>query len=739
MTAVSRELRTRVVATAAQAMACAGLLMPASKRLFDRFVEEFELTPDEAHEAQRSSERPRLPGRAGLPGAAAVWAEVRSVLRRWLNPAEAREAAAKTGRLLELPGATIDRLVSLLATAPVVPAEAACAASRTLDEIVAKGKMEDWVLAMAGPAGPARTAAAVVLSRAGAAAAVASGVLRAGRLPSWLLEPAAASLWPDVSLQLAAALEDPAPRVREQALRGLGILGPRAAAAAPAMIARLRDAEPEVRQCALAALGDLGPAAAASVPPMVEAFRDGLADFRELARALRSLGAAAEAALPLLMEGLASRDGFQREAAAEALGAIGPAAARAAHGLATLLHDPAHGRPLDTDRFLRKPSLFERALAWASGQEEEEEPQAGEETRAVLEESRARSLRQATARALGGLGPAVGETAVRALAQALSDRDRYVKRNAAEALARFGEAAAAACPALLDSLEDPEVREEALKTLAVVGAGTTRGRDALLWALDIPGLDQVTGAALAGAGQGELLLRWVQQRLQPSQDGQAVSDRAVRLLAELGSAARPLVPTLVAMLGSADDDRRRAAAGTLGRLGPAAADAVPALLEALGTSSRFLRAEVVEALGRIADSPQRVVPAIEALLGDSEPDVRRNAVEALGLFGPDSRSAAGAIASALGDSSLGPKLAAIRALGRLGPDAAEAAPMLVEVLRDDSGSWTAEADGIVELAEEALVAIGPAACGALVPALQKPGDCSRARVARTLLLLAEGS
>lgn len=738
MTAVSRELRTRAVAAAAQAMACAGMLMPASKRLFDRFVEEFELTPEEACEAQPSGERRRVLGRAGPAGATAVWAEVRSVLRRWPDPVEAREVAARTGRLLELPGATIDRVVSLLGPAPVVPAEAASAAYRTLDEIVANGKMEDWVLAMAGPAGEARTAAAVILSRAGASDAVARGALRGGGLPVWLLEPAAASLWPEVSLKLTAALEEPAARVREQALRCLGILGPRAEAAAPAMTALLRDAEPNVRERALAALGDLGSGAAASVPAMVEAYRDRRVDFPDLARALRSLGAAAQAALPVLLEGLASQDGSHREAAAEALGEMGPAAASAAPGLATLLHDPAHGRPLGTDRFLRKPSLFERALAWAAGQEEEE-PQAGEETRAVLEESRARSVRQSAARALGGLGPAAGEVAVRALAQALSDRDCYVKRNAAEALARLGDAAAAACPALLESLEDPEVREEALRTLAVVGAGTTGGQDALLWALDVPGLDQVTGTALAGAGHGELLLRWIRQRLQPSPDGQSVPDRAIRLLAELGSVARPLVPAVVAMLGAADEDRRRVAASTLGSLGPVAADAVPALLEALGTSSRYLRAEVVEALGRIGDSPQRVVPAIERLLGDPEPDVRRNAVEALGLFGPESRAAAGAIASAVADSSLGTRLAAIRALGRLGPDAAEAAPVLVEVLRDDSGGWTAEAPGVVELAEEALVAIGPAACSALLQALQKPGDCARVRVARTLLQLAEGS
>lgn len=50
MTAVSREMRTRVAAAAVQAMARAGLVMPAAERLFGRFVEEFGLTPEEARE-----------------------------------------------------------------------------------------------------------------------------------------------------------------------------------------------------------------------------------------------------------------------------------------------------------------------------------------------------------------------------------------------------------------------------------------------------------------------------------------------------------------------------------------------------------------------------------------------------------------------------------------------------------------------------------------------------------------
>ncbi|MBI3893270.1 MAG: HEAT repeat domain-containing protein [Candidatus Wallbacteria bacterium] len=645
--------------------------------------------------------------------------------------------AALTARVLEMPASITDRLLARLGASTVSAGEAAVAASQVLDELVARGGLDAWAHRLAGPAGPGRIDAADVLAHAGAAELVARKALEAGGSPSWLLEPAANPLLPRVLETLVKALGDPSAAVRERALLCVGYLGPRADTAAQAVAECLRDTVVEVCKRALATLGDLGSGGALGVPAMVQALREGRVEFWDFARAARGLGRGASAALPVLMEKLSSEDGSDREMAVEALGALGPEAARAASAIATLLLDPSHGRPLVADRFLRKKSLFEMALEWAAG-EKEEEPQPGPETKAVLDEGRARSLRQAAARALGAIGPAVGDGAVLALAQALSDRDKYVKRNAAASLAGMGAPAASACPALLDSLKDPEVREEALKALAVVGSQTRRGRDALVWGLSVPGLDYDTAAALAGAGQETMLLRWAQEQLRPGTAGASGPERAVHILPNLGFAAQPLVPAIVAMLGESDERLQREAASALGELGPAAASAEPALVSALDTPSPYLRAEVAEALGRIGADPERAVPALAGLVGDSESEVRRAAAEALGLFGPDAEDAVDAIALLLADRAPRVRLAAILALGRIGAEAARAVPALAEALRDETGAWEQGTPGSVELAEKALVAIGPAACGALLTALASPGDAGRVRLARVLRRIASG-
>ena len=159
-------------------------------------------------------------------------------------------------------------------------------------------------------------------------------------------------------------------RVRQGALRAIGLIGPEAASALPLLTAALGDPEPGVRESAAEALGRLGPGAASAIEPLVAAFADedpylggaaaialgrigaasvpaltgALADARENVRwsaaiALGRLGPSAAAAAPAIVRALGDANGMVRACAATALGSIGSGAADAVPALAEALHD----------------------------------------------------------------------------------------------------------------------------------------------------------------------------------------------------------------------------------------------------------------------------------------------------------------------------------------------------------------------------------------------------------------
>ncbi len=64
--------------------------------------------------------------------------------------------------------------------------------------------------------------------------------------------------------------------MRERAALALGLIGPAAKEAVPALIATLRDEDGLVRGYAAYALGEIGPAANEAVPALEAAARDGV-------------------------------------------------------------------------------------------------------------------------------------------------------------------------------------------------------------------------------------------------------------------------------------------------------------------------------------------------------------------------------------------------------------------------------------------------------------------------------
>ncbi|MCI0455869.1 MAG: HEAT repeat domain-containing protein [Gemmataceae bacterium] len=141
---------------------------------------------------------------------------------------------------------------------------------------------------------------------------------------------------------LAGALQDAKEYVREQAAAALRELGPKASAAAPALVKALADKEPRVRATAAETLGKLPPTGATT--GKLDAL---LADPDEevrlsaaLARWASSEEKGREKLLEVVARGLGSNRAAVRKRAAVVLGEFGKGAQAAVPALLTVLRDP---------------------------------------------------------------------------------------------------------------------------------------------------------------------------------------------------------------------------------------------------------------------------------------------------------------------------------------------------------------------------------------------------------------
>jgi HEAT repeat protein len=143
---------------------------------------------------------------------------------------------------------------------------------------------------------------------------------------------------------LADALADKSRRIRLAAVRALGQVGPAARSAMPGLVRALAEVDP-VRKAATEALGRVD-ANWATLPELEGAIAALAAELRRTGDlgqgAADALVAIGPASVPALIRGLASDDRIEREAAANTLGRLGPAARGAVPALQTTLQDQ-HG------------------------------------------------------------------------------------------------------------------------------------------------------------------------------------------------------------------------------------------------------------------------------------------------------------------------------------------------------------------------------------------------------------
>jgi HEAT repeat protein len=213
----------------------------------------------------------------------------------------------------------------------------------------------------------------------------------------------------------------------------------------------------------LAALWDIqafGPKAAAAASRLTEMLKAGDDDLRtHAADALGAVGPAAEAAIPALVEAAAQDfDPPLRKAAAGALGAIGRLPEPALVGLMDLLK--------------AEDASYRITAAWALGRCGAEAGQAAGVVAVMLQDGNCLVAEEA-AYALGAIG-GVAATAVPALLQALRRGEGGLPAGAAYALGCMGAAAIdKVVPALRKALRhmDPVVAEEAADALRRLGFG----------------------------------------------------------------------------------------------------------------------------------------------------------------------------------------------------------------------------------------------------------------------------
>lgn len=142
--------------------------------------------------------------------------------------------------------------------------------------------------------------------------------------------------------QLSHSLSDPDRFVRWAAARAIGNINPeKADVAVPALAKLLGDFDLSIRIEAAKTLTQMGPRAAAAVPALGRAVIDGDVEGREAAMdALESIGAeAGKSAVPQLVEAMTHPDPRVRRAAAKTLGSFGPAASAAIPTLRRALGD----------------------------------------------------------------------------------------------------------------------------------------------------------------------------------------------------------------------------------------------------------------------------------------------------------------------------------------------------------------------------------------------------------------
>jgi HEAT repeat protein len=400
------------------------------------------------------------------------------------------------------------------------------------------------------------------------------------------------------------ALRDKDPRRVPPIARAVARQGPGAKELVPALVDALKGIkgvrDDEVRFLLATALEKIGPDAKSALPDLIALVKESK-QYPMAIFAIRGIGPDAKEAIPVLVEVLC-RPNFEfsliqvHEVAREILAKLEAKPADVLKGFGQALRNPDARMNVAGAR-----NAMQQALEHLSPTRS-----ADAALQAALKEKDA-DIVLGTVTVL--MGTRSGADGVKALCELLKHDDPQLRQTAAVALHNYREGPPAVVAALRDALQDKDKRVRGQAATSLGGMGKAA-------APALPDLAELREVQLKDATQGNAAT-WALQQIRRGKTPPAVSD-LIEVLGKQGSAAL-----------------RAEAAFDLGQHGPKAREAVPALLKALEDRDADVRASAAHALGAIGPEAKAALPRLREALKDRNPRVGRFAQNALTKIEPD--------------------------------------------------------------------------------------------------------
>ncbi len=306
--------------------------------------------------------------------------------------------------------------------------------------------------------------------------------------------------------------------------------------------------------------------------------------------------------------------------------------------------------------------------------------------------------------------------------------DRRVEQQAVWALGRLVDPPEEAVAALIGMLNDRSFRFTwmAARALGQMGPQAKRALPTLLRMLKEGRLEGHEALALAeiSIDDPERVLSALLEALNRPGLKKTARQRTVEAIGIVGGAATRSVPTLVEFLGTGDSILERNVLLALRRMGPTS-KAVRAALEPVLRRSPC-RTSPNDAAALAAQFGADVIPLLVKLLASEDKNARGNALKAVSFIGGRAKAAVPALTKLMHSPDSMEWRWAVQALGSIGPAASAAVPRLVaRMLEHEPGQWAYFCDG-------ALGHIGPAAVPALIELLRGENASAQSTAARVI-------
>jgi HEAT repeat protein len=316
------------------------------------------------------------------------------------------------------------------------------------------------------------------------------------------------------------------------------------------------------------------------------------------------------------------------------------------------------------------------------------------------------------------LGSFKYEGAVPALADALKDKDEWVRVEAASALWDIGEASAPAIPALQQALQDPSGRVRlysagALRMLdqdekQLIAALEPVLQSANVWnrsyaivqlmEMDIPVEDlmpAIDSILLDPAHRKPVAYEFdlFSMKFDPVNADPNVAAKQMLLdgLEDQKALPAAIVPALEFAKQDLDGTVRTRAMNCLSKVEEADTDKITRLLSSLKSKDEWDRVTAIRLLGDMKPVPREAIPELISLTRDKSEEVRAEAAESLGEAKPVKLETVQALIVLLQDKKTDVRQAAADAFEEIGADGKEAIPALWKVANTDKDQFVQNA------------------------------------------------